>query len=69
MTDADKKEWIIQKCNNAFKDDYEDWPPYDTPMTREEAANALKACAGKWPGFDFRAHRIARILKMEPRKS
>lgn len=38
---AQRKEWIIQKCNNAFCNDYQAWEGYDQPMTRDQMLEAL----------------------------
>jgi hypothetical protein len=53
-----KRAWIIQRCIDAFKNQYEDWPGYcEKPMTRDEAMIALKECEEKWP-YGFRAHKV-----------
>ncbi|BBO86813.1 hypothetical protein DSCO28_73790 (plasmid) [Desulfosarcina ovata subsp. sediminis] len=58
------REWIIQKCNDAFTNDYEDWEGFDNPMTRSEMIAALDKCNNTWPGFEFRGHRIRNISKL-----
>lgn len=53
-----KREWIIQRCIDAFKNQYEDWSGYcEKPMTRDEAMIALKECEEKW-SYEFRAHKV-----------
>lgn len=64
MTDARRKEWVIQKCNNAFRNNYEAWPGYDEPMTREEMLAALDECNANWPDLEFRGHRVGKVLPM-----
>lgn len=52
--------WIIQRCINAFRDEYEDWPGYcETRMTRDEMKTALAECAERWPNYGFRGHNVA----------
>ena len=53
-----RREWIVQKCNNAFRNDYEAWPGYDRPITREQMIEALDECDRKWPVEDH--HEAAR---------
>ncbi len=63
-----KKEWIILQCLNAFRDAQGNpgqhkvpVPGYDTPMTREEARNALSKIEKLRPDDDFSARRIAEV--------
>jgi hypothetical protein len=54
------REWIIQRCVNAFRDEYEDWPGYcEAPMTREAMIDALAVCTERWPAHEFRGHNVA----------
>lgn len=55
-----EKTWIIQRCINAFKDEYENWPEYSTPMSREQMIEALDECNEKWPEYEFRGHNVIR---------
>ena len=49
--------WIIQRCIDAFKDQYENWMGYsEDKMTRDEMAAALRECMTKWPMYEFRGH-------------
>lgn len=51
--------WIIQRCINAFRNEYEDWPGYcERLMTREEMLVALSECAERWPEHEFRGHHV-----------
>lgn len=60
MSDAHRA-WIIQRCINAFRDQYEDWPGYcETLMTRDEMKTALAECAERWPDYGFRGHNVAK---------
>ena len=53
------KEWIVQRCVNAYKNQYEDWTGYcEHLMTRDEVDVALKECCDKWPDDEFRGHRV-----------
>lgn len=53
---AQEKVWIIQKCIDASKDQYEDWPGYcETPMTHKKMLYKLKECQDKWE-FEFRGY-------------
>jgi hypothetical protein len=55
-----KPEWIIQRCINAFRDQYEDWPGYcEKLLAREEMKAALAECAERWPEYGFRGHNMA----------
>jgi len=67
MNTEQRKEWIIQKCKNAFKNDYEAWPEYDQPMTRDQMLEALEECNAKWPHLEFRGHKIATVYEFEPK--
>jgi hypothetical protein len=53
------REWIIQRCINAFRDQYEDWPGYcERLMTRDEMKAALAECDERWPRYEFRGHNV-----------
>lgn len=55
-----ERQWIIQRCINAFRNDYEDWPGYcERLMDREEMLQALKECEERWPDYEFRGHNVA----------
>ncbi|MEI6719944.1 MAG: hypothetical protein WCO67_04190 [Betaproteobacteria bacterium] len=59
-TVSDAREWIIQRCINAFENEYEDWPGYsERLMTREEMLAALQECDQRWPDYGFRGHNVA----------
>jgi hypothetical protein len=54
------REWIIQRCINAYRNEYEDWPGYcERLMSREEMLVALRECDQQWPGHEFRGHNVA----------
>lgn len=53
-----EKIWIIQRCIDAFKDEYENWPEYSTPMSREQMIEALEECNKRWPKYEFRGHNM-----------
>jgi hypothetical protein len=54
------REWIIQRCVNAFRNEYEDWRGYcERLMTREEMVQALDECNRRWPEEEFRGHNVA----------
>jgi hypothetical protein len=58
-TDNESREWIIQRCVNIEKNEYEDWPPFDVKlMTRSEMLEALKCCEESWPAYEFRGHNV-----------
>lgn len=51
--------WIVQRCINAFRNEYEDWPGYcECLMTREEMMAALAECETRWPEYAFRGHNV-----------
>lgn len=53
--------WIIQRCINAYKNEWEDWPGYcENPMTEDEMLKSLKECDDKWGAndYEFRGHNI-----------
>ena len=53
------REWIIQRCIDAFSNTYEDWPPYaERLMTRSEMLEALSVCEAQWPQYAFRGHNV-----------
>jgi hypothetical protein len=59
MNDEQPRAWIIQRCINAFRNEYEDWPGYcERLMTREEMLVALAECAERWPEHEFRGHHV-----------
>jgi hypothetical protein len=54
------REWIIQRCINAYRNEYEDWPGYcGRLLTREEMLVALKECDQRWPEHEFRGDNVA----------
>jgi hypothetical protein len=53
------REWIIQRCLNAFRNEYEDWPGYcERLLTREEMLERLRECETRWPDHEFRGHNV-----------
>ena len=62
-----KPEWIIQRCINAFRDKYEDWPGYcEKLLTREEKKATLAECAERWPEYGFRGHKVESLRRQRP---
>ncbi|MHB8744786.1 MAG: hypothetical protein ACYC9L_16975 [Sulfuricaulis sp.] len=56
---TDERAWIIQRCINAFRNRYEDWPGYcERLMTRPEMLAALEECEKRWPEDEFRGHNV-----------
>ena len=56
---AQEKIWIVQKCIDASKKEFQDWPGYcEVPMTRKKLQYALKECESKWPSEEFRGHAV-----------
>lgn len=54
-----EREWIVQRCVNAFDDHYEDWPGYcEKLMSQAEMKKAVDDCNQKWPMHQFRGHRV-----------
>jgi hypothetical protein len=54
------REWIIQRCVNAFRNEYEDWAGFcERLMTYDEMMVALKKCDDQWPEHEFRGHNVA----------
>lgn len=54
-----ERQWIIQRCINAVRNDYEDWSGYcERLMTRDEMLKALAGCEEKWPNYEFRGHNV-----------
>ena len=52
--------WIIQRCSNAFRNEYEEWPGYcERLMTRKEMLDTLSECEERWPEYEFRGHNVA----------
>jgi hypothetical protein len=67
MTEANR-EWIIQRCINAFRDEYENWPGYcEQRLTREEMKVALAGCNARWPDYAFRGHNVVNQRPKRPR--
>jgi len=57
--DTPERQWIIQRCINAFRNQYEDWPGHcERLMTRDEMLKALDECNQKWPLHEFRGHNV-----------
>ncbi|MHB8715603.1 MAG: hypothetical protein ACYC9H_06295 [Sulfuricaulis sp.] len=55
----DERAWIIQRCINAFRNLYEDWPGYcERLITRSEMLAALEGCERQWPEYEFRGHNV-----------
>lgn len=60
----EEKVWIIQRCIDAYKNHYEDWPGHcEKSMTHEEMMKALKECENKWLEHEFRGHRLNSLSK------
>lgn len=57
MSDNQEKVWIIQRCIDAYKNQWEDWPEYSEPMTYDEMSRALKICS-QHSEYEFRGHRL-----------
>lgn len=67
MSEANR-EWIIQRCINAFRDEYEDWPGYcERLLTREEMKAALAECNERWPDNAFRGHNVVNQPPKRPK--
>lgn len=59
MMSEPARAWIIQRCINAFRNEYQDWPGYcERLMTREEMRVALVECSARWPEHEFRGHHV-----------
>jgi hypothetical protein len=57
---TESRDAIIQRCLNAFRNEYEDWPGYcERLLTKAEMLDALAECEAKWPGYQFRGHNVA----------
>lgn len=55
----EERAWIVQRCINAFRNEYEDWPGYfERLMTRTEMLTALEQCHRRWPDYAFRGHHV-----------
>jgi hypothetical protein len=53
------REWIIQRCLNAFRNEYEDWLGYcERLLTREEMLERLRERETRWPDYEFRGHNV-----------
>ena len=56
---AGGREWIIQRCRNAVRNQYNDWPGYcERLLTRDEMRDALDECSRLWPAYEFRGHNV-----------
>jgi len=66
MNESDR-EWIIQRCVNAFHDEYENWPGYcERLLTREEMKAKLAECNARWPDDAFRGHKVGNPRPKRP---
>lgn len=62
------REWIIQRCINAFRDEYENWPGFcELLLTREEMKAQLAECNERWPDYAFRGHNVVNQRPKRPR--
>jgi len=53
------REWVIQRCINAFRKEYENWPGFcERLMTYDEMMVTLKKCDDQWPEHEFRGHDV-----------
>lgn len=43
---------------------YEDWPGYDTPMSKAEMMAALELCNTLFPQHEFRGHRVSPVASV-----
>ena len=59
MSTPEAREWIIQRCISAYRNEYEDWPEYsERLMTKAEMLVKLVECETKWPEHEFRGHNV-----------
>jgi hypothetical protein len=59
-----KREWIIKRCINAFKNQYENQVGYcEKLMTRDEMMLALEECIKKYSSDEFRGHNVVQADK------
>jgi hypothetical protein len=66
MTEANR-EWIVQRCINALRDEYEDWRGYcERLLTREEMKVALAECSRRWPNHEIRGHNVVNQPRKRP---
>lgn len=50
---------FIQRCLNAARNEYEDWPGYSEElMTRTTMLKALKECEERWAEHAFSGHNV-----------
>ena len=66
-----KKEWVVMHCLDAFKDAHGNTGQhkvilegYDTPMTKEDALEALNSIEAQRPNEDFSIRRIAEVVNL-----
>src|ERR1700754_1720245 len=53
------KEWLVRRCINSFRNEYEFWPGYcERLLTLEELLDALGECAKLWPQYTFSGHKV-----------
>src|ERR1039458_8347433 len=62
-------EWIVQRCLNAFGNEYEDWTPRNELMTREEMLEQLFVAELRFPKYQFRGHNVANERPFHTAKS
>ena len=65
-------EWVVRRCINSFRNEYEFWPGYcEQLLTLEELIDALVECSRLWPNHTFSGHKVdvTRQLKMGRRWS
>lgn len=54
-----RPEWIIERCLNAWNNEYEAWPGFcERLITEPEMLAALRECARRWPDEEFRGHNV-----------
>jgi hypothetical protein len=52
-------EWVIRRCIDSFKNEYEFWPGYcERALTLEELVDALVECSRLWPRHTFSGHKL-----------
>lgn len=71
MSETPQKEWIVVHCVDAYRDAAGNpgqhkvpVPGLDTPMSRDEALQALRRIEAERPGHDFSIRRIATVVSL-----
>lgn len=57
---SDPQEWVVRRCIDAFRGEYQYWPGYcERLLTLDALLDALGECSRLWPNYIFSGHKVS----------